>query len=72
MKNIIIWTSALIIGAVLGWLGIEWLNSLLDFIATIYTKLFQFVAVPTIALAILTTLQSPLLTSPKWKEYHAD
>lgn len=72
MKNIIIWTSALIIGAVLGWLGIEWLNSLLDFIATIYTKLFQFVAVPTIALAILTTLQSPLLTSPKGKEYHAD
>ena len=58
MKNIIIWTSALIIGAVLGWLGIEWLNSLLDFIATIYTKLFQFVAVPTIALAILTTLSS--------------
>ena len=58
MKNIIIWTSALLLGAVLGWLGIEWLNSLLDFIATIYTKLFQFVAVPTIALAILTTLSS--------------
>ena len=72
MKNIIIWTSALLLGAVLGWLGIEWLNSLLDFIATIYTKLFQFVAVPTIALAILTTLQSPLLTSPKGEEYHAD
>ena len=72
MKNIIIWTSALLLGAVLGWLGIEWLNSLLDFIATIYTRLFQFVAVPTIALAILTTLQSPLLTSPKGEEYHAD
>ena len=72
MKNIIIWTSALLLGAVLGWLGIEWLNNLLDFIATIYTRLFQFVAVPTIALAILTTLQSPLLTSPKGEEYHAD
>ena len=71
MKNIIIWTSALLLGAVLGWLGIEWLNNLLDFIATIYTRLFQFVAVPTIALAILTTLQSPLLTSPKGEEYHA-
>lgn len=58
MKNIIIWTSALLLGAVLGWLGIEWLNNLLDFIATIYTRLFQFVAVPTIALAILTTLSS--------------
>lgn len=72
MKNIIIWTSALLLGAVLGWLGIEWLNNLLDFIATIYTRLFQFVAVPTIALAILTTLQSPLLTSPQGEEYHAD
>jgi Na+/H+-dicarboxylate symporter len=58
MKNIIIWTSALIMGAVLGWLGIEWLNGLLGFIATAYTRLFQFVAVPTIALAVITTLSS--------------
>ena len=58
MKNIIIWTSALIVGAILGWLGIEWLNGLLGFIATVYTRLFQFVAVPTIALAIMTTLSS--------------
>ncbi|MBQ6966054.1 MAG: dicarboxylate/amino acid:cation symporter [Bacteroidaceae bacterium] len=58
MKNIIIWTSALIAGAVLGWLGIDWLNSLLGFIATVYTRLFQLVAVPTIALAIITTLSS--------------
>jgi len=58
MKNIIIWTSALIVGAVLGWLGIDWLNSLLGFIATVYTRLFQLVAVPTIALAIITTLSS--------------
>lgn len=72
MKNIIIWTSALIVGAVLGWLGIGWLNGLLGFIATAYTRLFQFVAVPTIALAVITTLQSPLLTSSKGEEYHAD
>ncbi len=58
MKNIIIWTSTLVVGAVLGWLGIEWLNALLGFIATVYTRLFQFVAVPTIALAIITTLSS--------------
>jgi len=58
MKNIIIWTSALIVGAILGWLGVEWLNGLLRFIATTYTRLFQFVAVPTIALAIITTLSS--------------
>lgn len=72
MKNIIIWTSALIVGAVLGWLGIGWLNGLLGFIATAYTRLFQFVAVPTIALAVITTLQSPLLTSPKGEENHPD
>ena len=58
MKNIIIWTSALIVGAVLGWLGIGWLNGLLGFVATAYTRLFQFVAVPTIALAVITTLSS--------------
>ena len=58
MKNIIIWTSALIVGAVLGWFNIDWLNELLGFIATAYTRLFQFVAVPTIALAVITTLSS--------------
>ena len=58
MKNIIIWTSTLVLGAILGWLGVEWLNALLGFIATVYTRLFQFVAVPTIALAIVTTLSS--------------
>lgn len=58
MKNIIIWTSALIVGAGLGTLGIDWLDGLLGFIATAYTRLFQFVAVPTIALAVITTLSS--------------
>ena len=58
MKNIIIWTSALIVGAVLGWFNIDRLNGLLGFIATAYTRLFQFVAVPTIALAVITTLSS--------------
>ena len=58
MRNIIIWTSALIVGAVLGWFNIDWLNGLLGFIATAYTRLFQFVAVPTIALAVITTLSS--------------
>ena len=68
MKNIIIWTSALIVGAILGWLGIEWLNGLLGFIATVYTRLFQFVAVPTIALAIMTTLQTLSPTLPLYGE----
>ena len=55
-KQFIIWTSALIIGAVLGLLGCQWLNGFCDFIASVYTRLFQFIAVPTIALAVTTTL----------------
>jgi len=57
-KNLIYWIGALIIGAVLGAQGIVWLNELFEFIATAFTRLFQFIAVPTIALAILTTLAS--------------
>ena len=54
----LLWLAALIIGVILGCLNISGLNSFLDFIAAIYTRLFQFVAVPTIALAVLTTLAS--------------
>jgi Na+/H+-dicarboxylate symporter len=39
-------------------LEIEWLNALFNFIASSFTRLFQFVAVPTIALAVITTLAS--------------
>ena len=44
------------VGAALGWLGIKPLNELFTFIATVFTRLFQFIAVPTIALAVITTL----------------
>ncbi len=57
-KQLLLWIGALIAGSILGYLGIGWLNELFDFIATIYTRLFQFVAVPTIALAVITTLSS--------------
>lgn len=58
MKRIIIWIAALVLGAVLGTFGVDWLNSQMDFVASVYTRLFQFVAVPTIALAVITTLAS--------------
>jgi len=58
MKRTIIWTGALVVGAVLGVLGISWLDLLMTFVATVYTRLFQLLAVPTIALAIITTLAS--------------
>ena len=55
-KQFVIWMAALIIGGILGSLGNGGINAFCDFVAAIYTKLFQFVAVPTIALAVTTTL----------------
>ena len=55
MKKTIIWIVALIVGAVLGLLGLGWLNDVMDFVATVYTRLFQLLAVPTIVLAVITT-----------------
>ena len=57
-KQLALWIGALAIGAVLGMFGIGWLNGLMNFIATVYTRLFQLLAVPTIALAVTTTLAS--------------
>ena len=37
-------------------LGNGTINEMCDFVATIFTRLFQFIAVPTIALAVITTL----------------
>ena len=55
MKKTIIWIGALVVGALLGFLGIAWLNDVMDFVATVYTRLFQLLAVPTIVLAVITT-----------------
>lgn len=55
-RQFVLWMLALIVGAALGWLGIKPLNELFTFIATVFTRLFQFIAVPTIALAVITTL----------------
>ncbi len=58
MKRTLIWIAALVLGAVLGMLGIGWLDATMGFIATIYTRLFQLLAVPTIVLAVITTFAS--------------
>ena len=55
MKKTLLWIGALVVGAVLGVLGLEWLNATADFVATIYTRLFQLLAVPTIVLAVIST-----------------
>ena len=55
MKKIVIWIGALVLGAVLGVLGIQVLDQIMNVIATVYTRLFQLLAVPTIVLAVITT-----------------
>ena len=50
-----IWIGALVIGAVLGLFGIEWLDKSMEYVALVYTRLFQLLAVPTIVLAVITT-----------------
>lgn len=55
-QNFWLWLGALVVGTVLGMFGVGWIDSVTNFVATIYTRLFQFVAIPTIALAVTTTL----------------
>lgn len=55
-RQLVLWIGALVVGALLGMLGIQALDALMNFIATVYTRLFQLLAVPTIALAVVTTL----------------
>ena len=58
VKQVIFWVGALIIGAVLGLLHITAIDNICNFVATIFTRLFKFTAVPAIAVSILTTLAS--------------
>ena len=55
MKRTLIWIGALVVGALFGMIGLGWLDQLMTFIATVYTRLFQLLAVPTIVLAIIST-----------------
>ena len=52
----LLWIAALIIGGILGWINNPGLNELFNFVASVFTRLFQFIAVPTITLAVITTL----------------
>ena len=51
----ILWIVALVVGAIIGLFGLDWLNGLINFVATVYIRLFQLLAVPTIVLAVITT-----------------
>lgn len=56
--QIYIWLGALAIGVGIGFLRIEAVDSIMNFIAALYTRLFRLLAVPTIVLAVITTLAS--------------
>lgn len=51
-----IWTAALVAGTLLGVLGVEWIDALMQVVATVFTRLFRLVAVPVIALAVTLTI----------------
>ena len=46
MRKTILWIAALVVGAVLGLLGLHWLDQTMEFVAVVYTRLFQLLAVP--------------------------
>ncbi|MBO4316682.1 MAG: dicarboxylate/amino acid:cation symporter [Mailhella sp.] len=54
----ILWLAAMLVGAFLGHMQSQPVSDFFDFVATVFTRLFQFVAVPVIALAVITTLAS--------------
>ncbi len=56
LRTAIFYIGGLVIGALIGVLNIDAVNELMGFIATVFTRLFSLVAVPVIALSLITTL----------------
>ncbi len=56
VRTAVLYIGALLIGGALGFMGSETVNDLANFIATVFTRLFSFVAVPIIALSLINTL----------------
>ena len=57
-RQMLAWIGALALGVALGIPAIGWIDATMGFIANVYTRLFQLLAVPTIVLAVVTTLAS--------------
>lgn len=57
-KQIILWVAALAAGVGLGLLHVAAIDNTMTVIATVFTRLFRLLAVPTIVLAIINTLAS--------------
>ena len=52
----VLYVTALILGAIVGYVNNASLNEIFNFSATIFTRLFSFIAVPVIAVSLITTL----------------
>ncbi len=58
VRQLIFWIAALVIGGVLGALHVSAIDNVCNFVATVFTRFFQFTAVPAIAVSVLTTISS--------------
>ncbi|MBP3730460.1 MAG: dicarboxylate/amino acid:cation symporter [Mailhella sp.] len=56
LRTVALWFAAMAAGAVLGCMQVPQIDEFFNFVATVFTRLFQFIAVPVIALAVMTTL----------------
>lgn len=56
VRELVVWLAALVVGIGLGLLGSDIVNMVTGFVATVYTRLFRLLAVPTVALSIAGTL----------------
>ena len=57
-RQMLLWIGALVVGAAIGMAQVVWIDNTMSFIASVYTRLFQLLAVPTIVLAVITTLST--------------
>ena len=57
-RQMLLWIGALVVGAAIGMAQVGWIDNIMSFIASVYTRLFQLLAVPTIVLAVITTLST--------------
>ena len=54
--NAAFYALCLVLGVAFGFINNPSLNELMNFIASVFTRLFSFIAVPIIALALISTL----------------
>lgn len=57
-RQMILWLCALAVGAALGFVDAGWLREAANTVSTVYVRLFRFLAVPVIAVAVTATLTS--------------